>query len=102
MADQSVLSSSAVIGMYYERLAAATGVAWIDACSNYFTSDQDSEKYPWLGMVPALREWIGGRQAKSLSENYVDIVNKHYEATIEFALRDLRRDKTPQIQARIN
>jgi len=102
MADQSVLSSRAVIGMYYERLAAATGVAWIDACSNYFTSDQDSEKYPWLGMVPALREWIGGRQAKSLSENYVDIVNKHYEATIEFALRDLRRDKTPQIQARIN
>lgn len=99
--DQSLLSSRAVVGMYYEALAAANGISWLDAVSNYFTSDQASEDYPWLGMPPALREWIGGRQAKGFSQNKVTIENKHYEATIEIALKDLRRDKTGQIRARL-
>lgn len=99
--DQSILSSRAVVGMYYEALAAAAGGGWVNGCSNYFGSDQASEIYPWLGMPPALREWIGGRQAKGMSANSVEIRNKHYEATIEIALRDLRRDKTGQLQARI-
>jgi len=99
--DQSVLSSRAVIGMYYEALAAAAGAGWIGNISNYFGSDQASETYPWLGMPPQLREWIGGRSAKGLSTNLVTIANKHYEATLEIALKDLRRDKTGQIQARL-
>ena len=99
--DQSALSSRAVVGMYYEALAAASGIGWIAGCSNYFGSDQASETYPWLGMPPALREWIGGRQAKGMSTNQVTIENKHFEATMEIALKDLRRDKTGQIQARL-
>ena len=99
--DQSALSSRAVIGMYYEALAAAAGAGWVGNVSNYFGSDQASEQYPWLGMPPAMREWIGGRQAKGLSTNTVSIANKHYEATIEIALKDLRRDKTGQLQARL-
>lgn len=99
--DQSVLSSRAVIGMYYEALAAANGIGWIDGVSNYFGSDQASETYPWLGMPPALREWLGGRQAKGMSANSVSITNKHFEATLEIALKDLRRDKTGQIRARL-
>ena len=99
--DQQALSSRAVIGMYYEALAAAAGGGWIGDVSNYFGSDQASETYPWLGMPPAMREWIGGRQAKGMSVNSVEIRNKHYEATMEIALKDLRRDKTGQIQARL-
>ncbi len=99
--DQSALSSRAVIGMYYEALAAQNGIGWIDAVSNYFGSDQASETYPWLGMPPALREWLGGRNAKGFSTNAVEIKNKHFEATIEIALKDLRRDKTGQIKARL-
>jgi len=99
--DDSLLSSRAVVGMYYETLASNSGAAWMDAVSNYFTSDQPSEEYVWLGMPPALREWIGGRNAKGFSENGITIVNKHYEATLEIALRDLRRDKTGQIRARV-
>lgn len=95
------ITSRAVVGMYFEALEAATGASWIDAVSNYFRSDQASEEYAWLGMPPAMREWLGGRHAKSLSEDSQIITNKHYEATIEFALKDLRRDKTGQIRARI-
>jgi phage major head subunit gpT-like protein len=99
--DQSALSSRAVIGMYYEALAAAAGAGWIGNVSNYFGSDQAAESYPWLGMPPAMREWVGGRQAKGMSTNLVTITNKHYEATMEIALKDLRRDKTGQIKARL-
>lgn len=95
------LSSRAVVGMYYEALNDQTGASWINAVSNYFTSDQDVETYPWLSSVPALREWIGGRNAKGFTTNQIEIANTHFEATIEIALKDLRRDKTQQLQARI-
>jgi phage major head subunit gpT-like protein len=95
------ITSRAIIGMYYQELEANMGAAWLDAVSNYFQSDQASEEYAWLDQVPALREWVGGRHAKGFTENGIEIKNKHFEATIEFQIKDMRRDKTGQIQARI-
>lgn len=99
--DQSLLSSRAIMGMYFARLEADPGVAWLNGVSNLFNSDQAGETYNFLGQSPAMREWVGGRQAKGFSGQGLTIVNKHYEATIEIAKRDLRRDKTGQIQARV-
>lgn len=99
--DQSLLSSRAIMGMYFARLEQDPGMAWINQISNSFSSDQASETYNWLGQSPAMREWVGGRKAKGFSGQGVTIVNKHYEATIEVRKTDVRRDKTPQIQARI-
>jgi phage major head subunit gpT-like protein len=99
--DQSILSSRAVLGMYFARLENPMLAGWIGGVSNLFGSDQASEDYPFLGQVPRMREWIGGRQAKGLRANSLTIRNKHYEATLEIRLTDLRRDKTPQLQARI-
>jgi len=101
MADQSILSSRAIIGMYYAQLETATGAAWINLVSNLFNSDQASETYPFLGQSPSMREWLGGRNPKALAGNSLTIVNKHYEATLAIAIKDMRRDKTAQIQARI-
>jgi phage major head subunit gpT-like protein len=100
--DQTILNSRAVLGMYYARLENPLAAGWIDGVSNLFGSDQASEQYPFLGQVPRFREWIGGRQAKGLRANELTIRNRHYEATLEIALRDLRRDKTGQLQARIS
>lgn len=100
--DQQLLSSRAVMGMYYLRLEQNPGLRWVDKISNKFGSDQASETYPFLGQVPTLREWIGGRQAKGLRGEELTIENLHYEGTMEFKLKDLRRDKTGQIEARIN
>lgn len=102
MPDQSLLSSRAIMGMYFLRLEQSPGLRWVNAISNLFDSDQESETYPFLGQVPTLREWIGGRQAKSLRGDSLTISNLHYEATIEFLLKDMRRDKSGQIEARIN
>lgn len=102
MADQSILSSRAIRGMYFARAEADRGVAWIDLVSNLFGSDQAGETYAFLGHSPAMREWIGGRQAKSFTGNGLTILNKHYESTVEVLVKDARRDKTGQINARIS
>lgn len=99
--DQSLLSSRAITGMYYARLELNPGMAWIDGVANLFNSDQASETYNFLGQSPAMREWVASRQAKGFSGQGVTIVNKHYEATIELQKKDLRRDKTSQIRARM-
>lgn len=97
-----VLSSRAIIGTFYEVLEGLSKVSWVDKVSMLFTSDQPSEEYRWLGMSPVMREWIGGRQAKGLRANGIEIENLHFEATLEFFVKELRRDKTPQIRLRIS
>lgn len=90
-----------IIGEFYKTLEQDLGMGWIPFLSNYFESDQASEEYAWLGMSPAMREWVGGRNAKGFRENNLTIINKHYEATLEVLVRDLRRDKTGQVLVRI-
>jgi phage major head subunit gpT-like protein len=95
------LGSRAIIGEFYMRLEQDLGTTWVPQVSMLFQSDQESETYPWLGMAPAMREWIGGRQAKGFRENQVVIANKKYESTMEVPVDWLRRDKTGQIRVRI-
>lgn len=95
------LSSRGIIGRFYALLAQYIGASWIDKLSVHFDSDQPQETYKWLGMVPAMREWIGGRQAKGFRENGITIENKKFEATLEVPVDWLRRDKTGQLNIRI-
>ena len=99
--DQSLLSSRDIQGMYFASLEQDPGAAFLGATSNLFSSDQASETYNFLGQSPAMREWVGGRQAKGFYGDGITISNTHYEATIEIAKKDARRDKTPQLQARM-
>lgn len=100
--DQSALGVAGIRGMYYARLEQPVLPAWVTAIANQFDSDQALETYAMLGFSPALREWVGGRQAKGFRDNGFTIANKHFESTIEIRLRDMRRDKTGQIEARVN
>jgi phage major head subunit gpT-like protein len=95
------LGSRAIIGEFYMRLEQDLGASWVPQVSMKFTSDQESEDYKWLGMAPAMREWIGGRQAKGLRDSGITIANKKYESTMEIPVDWLRRDKTGQIMVRI-
>jgi len=100
--DQTLLSSRAIIGAYFARLEASPGMAWINGVSNLFNSDQAAETYGFLGQSPAMREWLGGRQARGLGAvNNFAIANKHYEGTLRIEKKDVRRDKTGQIMARV-
>lgn len=97
----SSLGSRAIIGTFFNKLAQDIGASWIPDVSMKFDSNQESETYKWLGMSPAMREWIGGRQAKGLRDNGITIINKKYESTLEVTVDEIRRDKTAQVMLRI-
>lgn len=96
-----LITSRAVVGAMKQALAAGAPPRWVNAIANTFESDQASEKYPWLNATPAMREWIGGRNAKGFKENNLEIVNKHFEDTIRVEKKDMRRDKFGMIKIRI-
>jgi phage major head subunit gpT-like protein len=95
------LGSRAIIGEYYKQLEQDAGVPWVNAVANMFDSDQASETYKWLGQVPTMREWKGGRNAKGLRDSGFTILNTEYESTLELEVKHLRRDKTKQLRVRI-
>lgn len=97
----SALGSRAIIGKFFALLQQLTGANWLDMVSMLFTSDQESETYKWLGQVPAMREWVGGRNAKAFTTNGITIVNKTFEATLQVLTDEIRRDKTQQVMIRI-
>lgn len=97
----SSLGSRGIIGSFYMKLEEKMKASWFVLLAMVFNSDQASETYKWIGMSPAMREWIGGRQAKGFLENGITIINKTFEATLRVSVDDLRRDKTGQIMVRI-
>jgi len=96
------LTSRAIIGRFYRRLEEFAKSAWWTRLALHFTSSQESETYRWLGMVPQVREWVGGRQVRPLRSQGVTIVNKVWESTIRVDADEQRRDKTGQIMVRVN
>src|SRR5574340_448841 len=97
----SSLSSRAIIGEFYATIEQGTGALWVPGVSALFNSNQESETYKWLGMAPAMREWVGGRAAKGFREHGVTIANKTFEATLEVLVDEIRRDKTGQVMTRV-
>ena len=90
-----------IIGMFFQALEQVDGQSWINRIANTFESNQDTETYVGLGMVPVMREWLGGKQEKSFIQTSLKITNRDFEATLAIKNKDRRRDKTGQIAARI-
>ncbi len=95
-----LLTSRAVIASIMNRLSQDTG-SYVDRYTMKVDSNQAIETYAWLGQVPAMREWVGGRMAKGLREQTFQVTNKDYEATLEVLTKELRRNAGGQLQIRI-
>lgn len=95
------LQSQDIISMIVAGLDAPPA-GYVSDLANLVSSDRDSEKYVWLGSAPAMRQWVGGRQPKTIRENSYSVPNKDWEATLEIPIDWIRRDKTGQIQMKIN
>lgn len=102
MGTSSSLGNRAIRGMFYKRLEETSQASWAPLIANMFKSDQESETYRFLGQAPALVAWRGQRTMREPRNFAVTIVNDKYEGSVRFQRDDLRRDKTEQIQARIN
>lgn len=94
------ISAKEVIGMIIQELESPEN-SWVPRISTNFVSSVASELYAGLGAVPMMREWTGDKLAKQLKEYTLRIDNKDWESTLAVKKRDMRRDKTSQIQMRV-
>lgn len=51
-----------------------------------------TEEYGWLGQFPGLREWVGERVLRGISEHSYAIKNRKFESTIEVLRDDIEDD----------
>jgi len=56
-------------------------------------SNGKDEEYGMLGAVPQMREWVAGRQSKTLRASKYTLTNKLFESTIEIEKTDFEDDR---------
>lgn len=96
-----VLDSRDLIADFYPRLEAEMERIWAPRVSIELQSDREVEELAWLGHVPAMVPWVGGRNEEFLNKYTLSIRNVEYEATLPISVPDQRRDKTGQIRQRV-
>lgn len=95
------LDSRDIVADFYPKLEATMESIWANRISIVVPSDRETEEYAWLGQVPVMREWNGGRHEEVLNKYSLTIRNYPYEATLPISLDDMRRDKTGQLRTRV-
>ena len=55
-------------------------------------SGSSREQYSWIGDIPLLREWIGERNVRQMSQHGFIIENKDFELTISVPRNDIEDD----------
>jgi len=98
------LSSRDVLADLVLALEQSTGAGWVGmvAGSTPIRSMKEEEIFRWLGQVPGMRKWVGGRLAKGLSDQSYTLRKELYESTLEVLVDELRRDRFGQVRMRIN
>ncbi len=96
-----VTSQRDAIALFFQTYETSIAASWAPLLSNNFQSVQAVERYAGIGNAPTMREWVGGRLAKSLSEYSKSVPNKDYEATLEIFRKDIQRDKSGQLGLKI-
>ena len=96
------LSSRAIIGQFFLMLEGVTRSAWAQRIAHMnMNSDQSSEEYLLSSMTPAMRRWIGGREAKRLLVEALTLVNEKFEITVVDKVDNWRYDKSGQLNQRL-
>ena len=78
----------------------AAPVSW-EQIATVVPSEQDTEKYAWLGAVPKMREFKDERLPAGLLEHDYSIKNKTWEASIAVERAALEDDLYGQIKLRV-
>lgn len=96
-ANGQMTDPRSALGAFYTALAAERAADWTPDLVMRLPSDQETENHDWLGSVPTMREWIGGRQEKTVKRFRLAIRNKKHELTLPLDVDDQRRDKSGQL-----
>ena len=63
---------------------------WLATTAPSTTSE---ETYPWLGEIDGMREWIGARVIRGLSEHGYSIINRDFELTVGLDANRIKDDR---------
>lgn len=85
--------------VFFEALDATIGD--YERIATIVPSESDEENYPWLGAVPAVREFVDERMPLGLLENNYSIRNKTWESSVAIERAAIEDDKYGQIRLRI-
>lgn len=66
---------------------------WWNKVASLVPSSGRENRYPWLKLMPRMREWIGERKLNNLVARGSTIVNKDWEASIEVDRNDIEDDQ---------
>lgn len=83
-------------GAFFGAFEDAMAASYLPEIAMFIDSDRAYEDYGWLGALPQMREWKGGRVLNQPNEYDWTIWNKKYENTLQLPIDDIRRDKTGQ------
>lgn len=96
-----MITDYGVKGLLYKALAVTPESDKLSNLARYVPSELPAgaaEKLDFLGMVPALRKWIGPRIAKKPNEYHYTVTLDKFESTIDLPLDWVNNDKTRQVQ----
>ena len=97
------ITERSVVGMFYERLMQNAASSVVDAISTVpMESDQDSEQYAWLGMVPQMSQKKGEKKFSQLRDTNWTVNNVEYQSGIALPKKHILYDKTTQVQIRVD
>ncbi len=97
----TILSQAGVQALILEGYDASLAGNWVGMLTNRYTSVRATETYAGTGNVAPMREWIGPKQIIPLNTGTFTVTNKDWESTLQLEDKDLRRDATGQLKAKI-
>lgn len=97
--DMPTLLEDGLKTVFFEAMNSSVGD--YERIATIVPSSSDEEDYPWLGAVPAMREFKDERMPLGLLEHTYSIRNKTWESSIAVERSAIEDDKFGQIRIRI-
>lgn len=99
--NPSGFDNANIVGLFDVQYEESFAGSWASELGLMVASDSAEETYGFLGVNAPMREWIGARQSTTLNKTQYSIKNRRFESTLVIAQRDLDRDKTGLLTARV-
>lgn len=96
------LSSAGIIGMILAFLSVTPKTPWAFEISHQnLNAMDDNVEYATASATPAMRRWIGGREAKKLFVQSISLKSEPFEATLVDFIKNWVYDKTGLLSNRL-
>lgn len=96
------LSSVGIIGMMLSIMEVMTVTPWsFDISHQNFDATEDTIEYATASATPAMKRWIGGRDAKKLFAQSIELKSEEFETTLYDKVKNWMYDKTGMLSKRL-